>query len=88
MKRVAVVLFCEIDTDAPDADHLAVITVSRLLGRNPSVLPRIHPPGSKDPWPEVRVQEVQEAGMAAGNGYLWMQPTSKAYRYSSIEETA
>ena len=28
----------------------------------------------------ARVHEVMEAGMAAGNGYLWTQPTWKAFR--------
>lgn len=28
----------------------------------------------------ARVYEVMDAGVAAGNGYLWLQPTIKAYR--------
>lgn len=29
----------------------------------------------------VRVNEVMDAGVAAGNGYLWLEPTTKAFRY-------
>jgi hypothetical protein len=28
----------------------------------------------------MRVHQIMDAGMAAGNGYVWMQPTWKAFR--------
>jgi len=36
---------------------------------------------------KIEVHDVMEAGIAAGNGYLWMEPTSKAFpRKAEVDE--
>jgi len=80
--RVAVVVFCEVDTDLlEDAEVIAALAVRRALATTDA--PRMWPAdvsvdayGSHFP---IRAVRVVEAGMAAGNGYLWMRPTSKAF---------
>lgn len=82
-KRVAVVVFCEVDTESQeDAEVVAALAVRRGLTKT----------GAPNEWPAdlsvdayghhfpVRAVRALEVGMAAGNGYLWTAPTWKAYR--------
>lgn len=75
---VAVVVFARAGgVDAPDAAHRAEMAIREAIGaalplphRNDTVKGRV-----------VRFISVMEVGMAAGNGYLWTQPTIKAFRW-------
>jgi hypothetical protein len=77
MTHVAVVLFCDVESET-EAEQIAEITISRLLGPLPQMLEPVQTSNGKE-LPAVLVHEVREVGMAAGNGYLWTQPTLKAY---------
>jgi hypothetical protein len=78
--RVAVVVFADVTGEISDAHHL----VERLIrehfgydGEEHSIAMRGAAAGREF---RIRVHEVMEAGMAAGNGYLWTKVTSKAFR--------
>lgn len=81
VRRVAVVVFCEVVSETQeDAENVASLAVRRGLGG-----------GESGTWPadlstnayglrwSVTAKRVLEVGIAAGNGYLWTQPTIKGW---------
>lgn len=90
--RVAVVVFTSVRAvDRLDARHIAEAAVSLVI-RDAQ---RVHPGSSGEPCGElfmrrvsqsqnlcipVQVAAIRELGVACGNGYLWVEPTAKAYR--------
>lgn len=80
--RVAVVVFCEVDTETlEDAEIVAALAVRRKLAGHGSLAPLpadISTDAYRHHFPILAVR-VMEAGIAAGNGYLWTHPTSKAF---------
>lgn len=87
--RVAVTLFCEAEgVDEMDAAAHATRAIRQALAgspiaRLPLTLPSVvaYPGRSGEHvFEPVVVHQVMDAGMAAGNGYLWLRPTSKAFR--------
>lgn len=91
--RLAITVFVDVQTESDDyvdAAHVAEITIRRALAKQtaPKVYPqstpfeldrvKVRPNGTE--LPPVRVHDVVETGMAAGNGYMWMRPTKVAYR--------
>lgn len=78
--RTVVVVFVTADgVDERDAGHAAVLAVRTALGGDQMRLPVALTRQMRDFTIEAEVVDVQEAGMAAGNGYLWTRPTSKAW---------
>jgi len=80
--RVAVVVFVEAEgIDERDAGSAAMLAVRQALAG-----PRLGLPAdiilrmANRPDEALKVVDVIEVGMAAGNGYLWTRPTSKAFR--------
>lgn len=80
--RVAVVVFVEAEgADERDAGNGAELAVRQALAG-----PRLGLPAditlkmANRPDEAMTVVDVMEVGMAAGNGYLWTRPTSKAFR--------
>jgi hypothetical protein len=85
------VVFCTVDSDV-DAEGIAQMAVMHALSGGTPGERRYARLGVE--WPvEVgftrpsdgapfmaTVHDVREAGAAAGNGYLWLHPTSVAYR--------
>lgn len=84
MTRAAVTVFIETDHegDAVDAGNLFRIALHRAIG---GVRLVIDPPNWDKPI-NITIHDVMESGMAAGNGYLWLEPTGKAFP-KQIEET-
>jgi hypothetical protein len=84
-QRVALVVFAEIESEAPDieVDPLIASTVLRHLIRKS--LP-FGPNKHKVFWTmnehtyDITIHEAMEVGSAAGNGYLWTELTSEAFR--------
>jgi hypothetical protein len=83
--RIAVTVFCIAEgVDEVDAGHAAEYAVRQALGQGrpkptPYALdPVVIYPGAQ-PLPPVEVHEVMDTGVAAGNGYLWLRPTSRGY---------
>lgn len=80
--RVALVVFCEASgADAYDAAYHAQRALTQQLSPNharPALLNPVSFPNGVT-LPPVVVHDVIEVGMAAGNGYLWTSPTSKAF---------
>ena len=87
VKQVAVVVFCEVDTELEeDAEVIAALAVRRRLTQT----------GAPNEWPAdistdayghhfpVRAVRAMEVGMAAGNGYLWTRVTAKAFREAGL----
>lgn len=80
--RIPVVVFCEVDVASDlDAETVAPLAVRRALGGGGP-----HPDSiadlSVDAYGQhipVRAVRVMEAGIAAGNGYLWTRASGKAY---------
>jgi hypothetical protein len=82
--RVAIVVFAECEgADYHDAAVGAQMSLNHLLreggilGREFKTLPS--PPRRDGHSWETTIHHVMEVGMAAGNGYLWTEPTSKAF---------
>lgn len=80
IKRVAVVVFCEVTADGQeDAEIVATSAVRNAMqnqgGSWPAPIDLI---AYGRAWPVVAVRCL-EAGIAAGNGYLWTRPTSKGF---------
>ena len=77
--RAAVVLFVDSPnvTEPDDITHI----VKRELHRRGMMVTDIEVPWNlpRDS-PVVRIVDVIDAGVAAGNGYLWTEVTSKAFR--------
>jgi hypothetical protein len=75
--RIAVVVFADVSGEASDAEHVVEYWVRQRLGPLDGTE---HPVPLRDASEvKVRVHNVTEVGVAAGNGYLWTEPTSKAY---------
>lgn len=76
MTRAAVTVFIETDHegDAVDAGILFKRALHQALGGNRLTLT---PPN----WRQINItiHDAMETGLAAGNGYLWLEPTSKAF---------
>jgi hypothetical protein len=76
MTRAAITVFIETDHegDALDAGILFKMALHRAFNGKLSIkLPAWDKPIS------IAIHDVMETGMAAGNGYLWVEPTSKAF---------
>jgi hypothetical protein len=80
--RSAVVVFVEAKgADERDAGNAAELAVRQALAG-----PRLGLPAdiilkmANRPDEAMTVVDVMEVGLAAGNGYLWTRPTSKAFR--------
>lgn len=75
MTRAAVTVFIETDHegDARDAAEVFRQALRQNLGDSTYMS---HPRMGEI---TVIIHDVMEAGVAAGNGYLWMEPTSKAF---------
>jgi hypothetical protein len=76
MTRAAITVFIETDHegDQVDAGFLFKLALHRALNGNQlSITPRNWKPIN------ITIHDVMETGMAAGNGYLWIEPTSKAF---------
>lgn len=81
-QRVAVTVFATVRAvDTQDAGAIASIAIRHAL-REASVDPikAVLACPHRDGDIPVRIHQVMETGMAAGNGYLWTHTTSKAYR--------
>ena len=80
--RVSVTVFAEVEAvDIVDAGHIVSHAVWSAFGnatrsKKDVVISAAFSSGVRD----VRVAQIMETGMAAGNGYLWTQPTNKAFR--------
>lgn len=74
--RVAVVVFA--DVDPAISDGWAV--VAHLLREKFGTQGEEHVVPMRGGDIRVRFHDAMEVGMAAGNGYLWTEPTSKAFR--------
>src|SRR5436309_9023724 len=79
--RVAITVFTTAEgVDLGDASAIAKRAVWRALAAantNPdgwTIIAQF----SDEPLP-VQIHDVIDTGMAAGNGYLWLEPTAKAY---------
>ena len=83
-QRVAITVFATVRAvDCSDGAFIAQAAIRRALldaRPNPDQFVVMSPlrRGAKP----VHIHKVMETGMAAGNGYLWTQATSKAYRES------
>ncbi len=80
-QRVAVVVFVEFDGDVVDTDAeiIAKQAVENALAGEPRVWPAdLSLTAFGQRW-SARAVRCMEVGMAAGNGYLWIRPTSKAF---------
>jgi hypothetical protein len=76
--RVAVVVFAEVEaTDACDASYIVEQTLHQL-GAYPTAVINTKL-RAELPARNVTVHRVMDAGMAVGNGYLWLEPTLKAF---------
>lgn len=79
--RVAVVVFADVDGEVVDAHHVVERMLRKKLGDCDGTEHAIRV-GAPDSTFEVHVRfhDAMEAGLAAGNGYLWTAPTRKAFR--------
>ena len=78
--RVAVTVFTTVRAvDYADATHVAEKAVRHALAGRPARLPVEIRFVMGDHDVPVRVEAVKETGIAARNGYLWIEPTSLAY---------
>lgn len=84
--RVALVLFATVravdDRDAASLVELAIANVLRdscadRPGPSATLLVRF---GTAEV--PVRVHQLMELGSAGGNGYVWIKPTNRAFRYT------
>jgi hypothetical protein len=79
MTRAAVTVFIETDHegDAIDVGILFKMALRQAIDGNTM---QIVPNRLRNAEPiTITVHESMETGMAAGNGYLWLEPTSKAF---------
>jgi hypothetical protein len=80
-KRVALIVFADVDSDIGGAHHIAERALRGLIGPMEGETHTVRMSAVKGGTEfAVRFHDVMEAGMAAGNGYLWTQVTSKAFR--------
>lgn len=81
--RAAVVLFVDIDDDIiKNPDELGTFVKQGL--RQAGFIKGPLPVKFRDKVIEIRIVDVMDVGMAAGNGYLWTETTSKAYTQHGI----
>lgn len=81
LHRVAVTVFATVRAvDQHDADSVVEVAVRQALGTDRMRLPTLIRARSAHSEADVLVHHVTETGRAAGNGYLWTEPTSKAFR--------
>jgi hypothetical protein len=80
--RVPVTVFTTVRAvDYADAARVAEVAVRQALsGQRLTRLPVEIRFVTRDHDVPVQVHGISETGIAAGNGYLWVEPTSKAYR--------
>lgn len=84
--RVAVTLFATVEcVDGRDGGHILTYAVRHALRSALNEAGHL-PFESHNGTRTIRVHDVMDTGMAAGNGYLWLEPTSKAFR--ETEEVA
>lgn len=78
-KRAAVVLFVDSESgvDGPDIANLVLIALHQAGTMKDGLTVR-QADGKEH---HVRIIHAIEAGMAAGNGYLWTEPTAKAWHF-------
>lgn len=75
MTRTAVTLFIEteFDCDPLEASSFFKLALRKQVG---DTVKLSHPKLGEISY---TIHEAMDAGMAAGNGYLWMAPTGKAF---------
>jgi hypothetical protein len=80
--RVPVTVFTTVRAvDYADASRVAEVAVRQALSNERlAALPLEIRFVSRDHDVPVQVHHISETGIAAGNGYLWVEPTSRAYR--------
>ena len=78
-QRVALVVFADVDGGLSDSWHVAQRALREKLGPMDGEVHTVKL-GGHGIEIGVRFHDVMEVGMAAGNGYLWTEPTSKAFR--------
>lgn len=83
-KRVAVVVFADVDWDGQGSGHLVERALHEILTFDGTEYP-VRVGGDAGREVNVRFHDVMEAGAAIGNGYLWTQPTSKAFRLGEVQ---
>lgn len=83
--RVPITVFASVRAcDFGDAAYIAIGAIRRALktcsieSDHPALL-TTHVQINGE-WIDVHVHKLMETGSAAGNGYLWTEVTSKAYR--------
>jgi hypothetical protein len=83
-KRAALVLFVDSESGADDEVDFSFLVKAALHqsgafkdGLKATIM------GNER---SVRVVDVVGVGMAAGNGYLWTEPTTKAWRQAGVSE--
>lgn len=83
--RVAITVFattCAVDS--LDAAHIATLAIRQAIataaGNGSLAFPQAIPAKFRDESRPVQVVGAMETGTAAGNGYLWTAPTSKAFK--------
>lgn len=81
-QRVALVVFADVDGGLTDSWHVASRALRQKLGPMDGQVHTVKL-GGQGREIGVRFHDVMEVGMAAGNGYLWTEPTSKAFRQYS-----
>jgi hypothetical protein len=73
-QRVAITVFVTVPAiDERDAAAIAEYAIRDTLNDQQIVTVR-------NEARTVRIVDVMDTGMAAGNGYLWLHPTPKSYR--------
>lgn len=83
-QRVAVVVFADVSGGIRDGHNLVHRLLVEKLGDFDGTEHPVALGGLDDARTfQVRIHDVVEAGVAAGNGYLWTRPTSKAFRQYS-----
>lgn len=83
--RAAVVLFVDIDEeDCSSPQDLAMFVKQGLHQAGYSLHKAPIMVTFRGKIMQVRIVDIMEAGVAAGNGYLWTEATSKAYTQHGI----
>lgn len=95
--RIAVIVFVTVDGDGDHLDRgfMAEMAIKRALSDGETIKP--YPlelervpyvrNGEQHIHEQVTVHRVMELGIAGGNGYTWIKPTSKAYpREEELED--
>jgi hypothetical protein len=79
--RVALVVFADVDGEIGDGWALVQRVLMEKLGEPDGTEHPVTIGGSDGQRTfNVRFHDYMEAGMAAGNGYLWTRPTAKAFK--------